>query len=104
MFSRCRRRRVRTDFSGGLISSNGGALLLREMERKLGLMEKVCRTLGDLRQRGKVRHEVLSMLCQRVHALALGYEDLNDHHSLATTLPDPGAEKLLASNTTTRRK
>ena len=81
-FSRCRRRRVRADFSGGSISSNGGALLLREVDRRLGLTERVARALGDRRQRGKVRHEVLTMVRQRVHALALGYEDLNDHEAL----------------------
>ena len=81
-FSRCRRRRVRADFSGGSISSNAGALLLREVDRRLGLTERVARALGDRRQHGKVRHEVLTMVRQRVHALALGYEDLNDHDAL----------------------
>ena len=81
-FSRCRRRRVRADFSGGSISSNGGALLLREVDRRLELTERVARALGNRRQRGKVRHEVLTMVRQRVHALALGYEDLNDHDAL----------------------
>ena len=81
-FSSCRRRRVRADFSGGSISSNGGALLLREVDRRLGLTAQVARRLGERRQRGKVRHEVVTMLRQRVHALALGYEDLNDHDTL----------------------
>ena len=85
-FSRCRRRRVRADFSGGSISSHGGALLLREVDRRLGLTARVARRLGDARQRGKVRHEVLTMLRQRVHGLALGYEDLNDHDSLRDDL------------------
>ena len=81
-FSSCRRRRVRVDFSGGLISSNGGALLLREVDRKLGLTAQVARAIGDRRQRGKVRHEVVTMVRQRVHAVAAGYEDLNDHDAL----------------------
>jgi len=70
---------VRADFSGGSISSNGGALLLREVDRKLGLTSKVARALGERRQRGKVRHPVVSMVRQRVHALVLAYEDVNDH-------------------------
>ena len=81
-FASCRRRRVRVDFSGGSISSNGGALLLREVDRKLGLTDRVARALGDRRQRAKVRHEVVTMVRQRVHAVASGYEDLNDHDAL----------------------
>ena len=81
-FSSCRRRRVRADFTGGSVSSHGGALLLREVDRRLGLTERVARRLGERRQRGKVRHEVVTMVRQRVHAVALGYEDLNDHDAL----------------------
>ena len=64
-FSSCRRR-VRVDFSGGSISSNGGALLLREVDRKLGLTTQMARALRDRRQREKVRHEVVTMVRQRV--------------------------------------
>ena len=53
-FSSCRCRRVRADFSGGTIFSNGGALLLREVDRRLGLTARVTRRLGEPRQRGKV--------------------------------------------------
>ena len=81
-FSNCRKRQVRVNFSGGSISSNGGALLLRELDRQMGLTARVARALGDQRQRGKVRHEVVTMVRQRVHAVALGYEDLNDHDAL----------------------
>ena len=85
-FSRCRGRRLRVDFSGGSISSNAGALLLREVDRRLGLTATVARALGDRRQRGKVRHKVETMVRQRVHAVALGYEDLNDHDGLRDDL------------------
>ena len=81
-FSNCRKRQVRVNFSGGSISSNGGALLLREVDRRMGLTAAVARALGDRRQHGKVRHEVLTMVRQRVHAVALGHEDLNDHDAL----------------------
>ena len=60
--------------------------MLREVDRRLGLTAQVARRLGDARQRGKVRHEVLTMLRQRVHGLALGYEDLNDHDTLRDDL------------------
>ena len=80
-----------------------GALLLREVDRRLGLTAQVARRLGDSRQRGKVRHEVVTMLRQRVHGLALGYEDLNDHD---TVRGDPmvqtacGRDQPLASSST----
>ena len=81
-FSNCRKRQVRGNFAGGCISSNGGALLLREVDRRIGLTAKVARALGDRRQHGKVLHKVQTMVCQRVQAVALGYEDLNDHDAL----------------------
>lgn len=102
-FSSCRRRRLRVDFSGGSISSNGGALLLRELDRQMGLTAHVARSLGDQRQRGKVRHEVVTMVRQRVHAVALGYEDLNDHDALRDDLVVQSAcerDGALASSST----
>ena len=81
-FSNCRKRQVRGNFAGGSISSHGGALLLREVDRRIGLTAKVARALGDRRQRGKVLHKVETMIRRRVHAVALGYEDLNDHDAL----------------------
>ena len=102
-FSRCRRRRVWANFLGVSISSNGAMLLLREMERRLGLVKRVARSLGDARQRGKVRHDVVTMLRQRVLALALGYEDLNDHDTLRDGLvvqtACEGARRLASSST-----
>ena len=77
---------MRVDFSGGSISSNGGSLLLREVDRRVGLTSAVARALGDRRQRAKVRHDVVTMVRQRVHAVALGYEDLNDHDGLRDDL------------------
>ena len=77
--------------------------MLREVDRRLGLTVRVARRLGEPRQRGKVRHDVVTMLRQRVHALALGYEDLNDHDALRG---DPvvqtacGRDEPLASSST----
>ena len=81
-FARCRRRRVRADSSGGSISPNGGALLSHEVDRQLGLTDRVARAVGDRRPCTKVRHEVVTMVRQRVHEAALGYEYLNDHDAL----------------------
>ncbi|MDP6120749.1 MAG: transposase, partial [Rhodospirillales bacterium] len=81
-FPACRKRRVEADFSGGDISSNGGVLLLRQADRLSGLTSSVAGRLVDGRQRGKIEHGFAAMLRQRVFALALGYEDINDHADL----------------------
>ncbi len=69
---------MRVDFKGGEVTSDAGLLLIREVDRQLGLTERAARQLVDKRQKGKVRHEVLGMLRQRVYGLVAGYEDLND--------------------------
>jgi hypothetical protein len=75
-------RKVVADFSGGHLSSDGGALLLRQLDRGLGLMRGLARCFRDARQPVWVEHELEQLLAQRVYGLALGYEDLNDHQEL----------------------
>ena len=102
-FSNCRKRQVKGNFFGEPISSNGGSLLVREVDRRMGLTMAVARALGDQRQRGKVRHDVETMVRQRVHAIALGYEDLNDHDALRDDLVVQTAcerDGVLASSST----
>jgi Transposase DDE domain group 1 len=77
-------RRVEADFTGGHLSSDGGALLLREMDRRLGLCDKLARCFSDHRHADFVEHPLAVMVRQRVLGLALGYEDLNDHDRLRT--------------------
>ena len=77
-----KRRKVEAEFSGGEITSDGGALLLREADRQLGLMSQVADTVEDHRRQDMVQHSMLSILQQRVYGIALGYEDLNDHQEL----------------------
>ena len=82
------------------MTSNGGALLLRAADRRLGLTAAVARRLGDPRQRGKRRHGVVDLLRQRVFGIALGYEDLNDHADLRHDLglqTATGRDRALAS-------
>lgn len=81
-FSRSNRCAVTADFNGGELSSDGGLLLLKEVDRKLGLTKSVAQRLGDERQPGKVAHTVTTMLRQRVMALCAGWEDLNDAEQL----------------------
>ena len=105
-FPACRRRRVTADFLGGEITSNGGVLLLRQADRLVGLTASVARRLVDGRQRGKVEHGFAALLRQRVFALALGYEDVNDHATLRHDLAlqtAAGRDRALASPSTLRR-
>ena len=88
-FPACRGRVVEAGFDGGWVTGNGGAPLLGQADRRLGLTAAVARRLGDPRQRGKRRHGVVDLLRQRVYGIALGYEDLNDHAELRH---DPGLQ------------
>lgn len=76
------RRVVEADFHGGAITSDAGALLLREVEQRTGMLRGLARRLDDRRQRRRCRHDLGALLRQRVFASALGYEDLNDHQEL----------------------
>ena len=61
------------------MTSDGGGLLLREANRCLGdLMARLGRCVSDFRQQGSVEHTATDLIAQRVFAIALGYEDLND--------------------------
>ena len=80
------RRIVEANFQGGDITSNGGVLLLQQVDHHLGLSAAVARTLDDPRRQASIDHNSLSLLRQRVYALALGYEDLNDHETLRLDL------------------
>ena len=75
-------RSVQADFSGGHLSSDGGALLLRQIDLGLGLTRRLATCFTDARNQDYVEHSLESLVAQRVHGLALGYEDLNDHQHL----------------------
>jgi len=75
-------RRVEAEFTAGQVSSDGGALLLREADRKINLLGRLASCFSDGRSPILVRHRLSEMLAQRIYGLALGYEDLNDHEQL----------------------
>jgi hypothetical protein len=77
------RREIVADFSGGTITTDGGALLLREVEQRTAVLHRFAQCFTDYRQENRIEHDVLSLVSQRVIGLALGYEDLNDHDQLA---------------------
>lgn len=76
------RRKVTVDFSGGRLSSDGGALLLRQVDEGLGVSRRLAECFSDLREPELIEHSVRELVSQRLTALALGYEDLNDHGEL----------------------
>ena len=78
------RREVIARFDGGDITSDGGALLLREVERRTGIVEQFTDCFEDHRNPDLIEHTVRELVAQRVFGLALGYEDLNDHDDLRT--------------------
>jgi hypothetical protein len=75
-------RRVEAGFSAERVSSDGGALLLREVDRRIHLLGRLAGCFFDGRSPSQVRHQLSEMLAQRIYGLALGYEDLNDHEQL----------------------
>jgi hypothetical protein len=75
-------RQVTSQFDGSTMTSDAGGLLLRETDRRLNLLPRLAQCFLDGRDSSRVRHSVAEMVSQRVSALALGYEDLNDHEQL----------------------
>jgi hypothetical protein len=73
---------IHARFDGGALSSDGGVLLLREIERKLGLTDVLASCLADRRDPGRVVHSHASMIRARVMAIACGYEDCDDLDAL----------------------
>ena len=76
------RRSVTGQFDGGRISSDAGGVLLREVDKRTGVTARVSRCFVDYRNPASVEHNVHELVSQRLYAIALGYEDLNDHGEL----------------------
>jgi len=75
-------RKIDVDFSGGFLSSDGGSLLLREINNKNRFTETLATCFTDHRCQPLVEHGLGQLLAQRIHGIALGYEDINDHDKL----------------------
>ena len=103
-------RGIEARFDGGQMTSDGGAVLLREADRKIALVERLAKCFRDGRNQQRISHTVEQMLAQRIYTLALGYEDLTDHDELRR---DPllavlsgkkeAGEELLAGKSTLNR-
>jgi len=75
-------RRVVAEFSSDRLTTDGGSPLLRQTDRRIGLLRRFAGCFFDGRDPGRIRHSISEMIAQRVYGLALGYEDLNDHEHL----------------------
>ena len=85
----CQGRIIEAKFVKEEVTSDGGVLLLREIDRKIRLISELEKIIPDPREQSKVTHSLISMLKQRIYGIALGYEDLNDH---ATLRNDPAIQ------------
>src|SRR5436853_3440364 len=81
-FHPLRNREIRAQFDGGAITTEGGGLLLREVEKRVGIVRQFAACFRDYRNPDLIEHTVEELVAQRVYGLALGYEDLNDHEEL----------------------
>ena len=109
-FHPLKRREIRAQFDGGAISSDGGGLLLREVEKRIGILQQFAACFTDYRNADLIEHTVQELVAQRVDGLALGYEDLNDHEELRgdpllavlVEKSDPSQEALAGKSTLNR--
>jgi len=82
-FEACGSREIVARFDGGTISSDGGALLLRQTDKRLNLLARLAECFLDGRNQEYVEHSVVEMLSQRIYGLALGYEDIKRSRATA---------------------
>src|ERR1700739_2192530 len=109
-FHPLKHREIRAQFDGGAITTEGGGLLLREVEKRIGIVRQFAACFRDYRDPDLIEHTVEELVAQRVYGLALGYEDLNDHEELRkdpllavlVEKSDPGGEWLAETSTLNR--
>ena len=80
-------KKIEADFDGGTTTSDGGALLLRQAESKIGIVDRIVGALCDRRHQSYIDHTYIDLIKQRVFQIACGYEDANDSNDLRS---DPG--------------
>ena len=86
VFGRLGRRVIEANFEGGDLSSDGGVLLLRRLDERIGLSRAAAAVLSDPRDLARITHSLRDLLAQRIYGLCCGYEDLNDHDTLRSDL------------------
>lgn len=70
-------------FDGGNITSDSGVMLLAKTDRKFDVCRRIAECFTDLRQQNLIEHDLISLIRQRIYAIPLGYEDLNDHDHIS---------------------
>jgi len=110
-FPPLKQREIRAQFDGGVFTSDGGGLLLREVVgKRTGIVRQFAACFQDYRNPDLIEHPVEALVAQRVCGLALGYEDLNDHDELRkdpllavpVEKPDPSTAALAGKSTLNR--
>src|SRR6516225_11931481 len=95
------RKKVTAAFDGGRLTSDGGVLLLGQIERQLGVAERLAKCIEDPRDQSAVQHSIAEMIRFRALLIAAGYPDGNDCDALRADpdfkvavgrLPESGAE------------
>jgi len=81
-FGRLGKRQLLANFSGGDLTSDGGLLLIREIDNLYHISERLSECFTDYRAANRVRHELPTLIAQRLYGLVQGYEDINDHDNL----------------------
>jgi hypothetical protein len=81
-FGRVSQRKLVADFSGGDLTSDGGLLLIREIDHLYRISERLAECFTDRREANRVQHELKTLIAQRLYGLVQGYEDINDHDDL----------------------
>ncbi len=109
LFEGLSNKRVEIQFTGQETSSDGGVLLLKAADGRLGLIDAMSRAMADRRDPARVAHEIETLISQRVYALGCGYEDGNDAARLASDAMmklvsgrDPGGEDLASQPSISR--
>jgi len=81
-FGKLGRRLIEADFNGGELSSDGGMMLLKQVDARIGLTRTAAAVLSDPRDPLRIVHSMRDLLAQRIYGLCCGHEDLNDHDRL----------------------
>jgi signal transduction histidine kinase len=81
-FGRLGRREIESNFRGSAISFDGGLMLVRQLDRKIGLSKAAAAVLNDPRDQQRITHSLHDLLAQRLYGLYCRYEDINDHDRL----------------------
>jgi hypothetical protein len=105
-FGRVGRQVIEAAFDGGDIVSDGGSMLVRQVDDRIGLTRMAAAAFDDKRRQASVKHDIRSLLTQRVYGLCCGWEDVTDHnalrHDLAMQTAVGRAEELASGPTLSR--